>query len=193
MRKARNIFLSTLGIFSILAPVVYAQRYYYEYQATPAEAGALFAGLSVVWLVICLCAVIFGLVIYIFTSMQYAKIYEKNGMADKKVLAFVPIIQGYYLAKAVGEDEYAWVQIAIPLGMLIAIPFCFILVGFCLLFPLAIAGIIFSVKLWLLAAERMGKDQIWGLAASLGSFIPFFGYFIQLYAIYFIAEGTVKK
>lgn len=193
MRKARNIFLSTIGLFSILAPVVHAQRYYYEYQATPEQAGAIFAGLGAIWLVLCLCGFVVGLAIYIFTSLQYAKIYEKNGMADKKVLAFIPIVQNYYLAKAVGEDEYAWVQIAIPVGMLISIPLCFVLIGFCLIFPLAIAAIIFSVKLWMLAAERMGKDQIWGLAASLGSFIPVVGYFIQLYAIYVIAEGSVKK
>ncbi len=191
MKKVRNAVLASFGLLTLFAPAVSAQYYYY-YESSP-EAGAFLAGFGVLYLILCLCGGLVALVAYIFTSMQYAKIFEKNGMADKKVLAFIPIAQNYYLAKAVGEDEYAWVQVAVPLGILISIPLTFFIIGFCILFPLAIVGIVFGVKLWLKAAERMGQDQIWGIAASLASFIPLVGYFIQLYAIYVIAEGTVKK
>jgi hypothetical protein len=197
MKKLGGILFSTTALFSLFTSVVSAHTtgsfHTHQYDLTAEQAGPLFAGMWVFVIAIFCCALIFGIAAYIFTSYQYAKIFVKNGMEDKKVLAYVPIVQNYYLAKAVGEDQYAWVQIAIPVGYLIAIPLMIIIIGYCLLFPLGIASIVFSVMLWMKASKRMGRDDIWGLAASLASFIPVAGYFIQLYAIYYIAEGEVTK
>jgi hypothetical protein len=197
MKKLGSILLSTFALFTLSTTFVSAQSYLknynYTYDLTPDQAASVFAGFSIIWIFVMCCALIFGLAVYIFASYQYSKIYEKNGMEDKKILAYVPFVQNYYLAKAVGEDEYAWVQLAIPAGYLISIPLSFILIGICLMIPLAIASIVFGVMLWMKASKRMGRDDVWGLAASLGGFIPVIGVFIQLYAIYFIAEGTSNK
>jgi hypothetical protein len=197
MKKLGSILFSTSALFTLLTTVVSAHQtgtiHSHTYDLTPEQAAPIFASFSIIWIAVMCCALIFGLAVYIFTSYQYAKIFEKNGMEDKKILAYIPIVQNYYLAKAVGEDEYAWVQIAIPVGYLVAFPLTFILIGICLMIPLAIAAIVFSVMLWMKASKRMGRDDIWGIAASLGGFIPLAGFFIQLYAIYYIAEGTSKK
>lgn len=196
MIKFKNILLTTLAFFLSSATIVssqsYLREYNYTYDLTPAQASSLFAGFGIVWVAVMCCALIFGIAIYIFTSFQLAKIFEKNGMKDQKVLAFIPIVQNYYLAKAVGEDKYAWAQLVLPAGILFSIPLCFILIGYCILLPLSIALFIFNIMLWLKASKRMGRDDVWGIAASLAGLIPFVGLFLQLYAVYYIAEGEVK-
>jgi len=113
-----------------------------EYQMTQTAAASFAIGVLIMYLVVVLAA-------FLFFGFCFKKIAEKTGNADMAGIWWIPIVNLLIPVRVAGKPGW-WL----------------------LLFLIPFVNIIVSIIVWMAVAERLGRENWWGIIAAL---IPIVG------------------
>ncbi len=187
----KNLILLIIFVLSTVfsSSYVFAQDNIgnYDYNNSASLIGFI---VSIITLLFGCCVAVF---LIIFYGVQYKKMYNKKGIKDKDLLAFIPFVNNYYLSIAVGDKGNAFLY---GFGQLFAFMFAFCtglipLIGLLTICISEIIIILLNVSLFRKVAVAFGKNESLGLIYGLVTPLPVVGIIIQLYILNSIANSTV--